>query len=275
MDHSTILHDYFEEMDDEEGKGYDIVERESFSALSDKQWKLLKALVEQDESVFEYGSSGTPYLNSGKGYTLEMLKNLLDYLDYDKPTTMMGSITKYAKNFRGKMGHGVTGATRGALKKKANANRAHAQMLRENDVARAAWRNQQGRIARWRMQHGIPNNNNGPNNNNDDDDEEILKEIEEEEAVAREAAKAEALRVRLRKSQKAKKYAPVNANTAVRAKPLGRKSTLKRYNEKRLNKSHMLRGKTGKRGKTSKRERGSKKGMNNTNLIAEFNNINA
>jgi hypothetical protein len=275
-DHSPILHDYFEEMEEDEGKEYDILERENLVYLSDAQWKLLKNLVEQDESAFGYGPSGTPYLNTGKGYTLSTLKDLLDYLGYDTPKTMMASITKYAKNFKADIGHGITGATRGALKKKANENRARSKLLRRRSAARASSQRERNLLARWRIAHGLPENNNNNNNRpNNEYNEEIEKEILEEEAAKRDAARAAALRTRLRKSQKAKKYAPVNANTALRAKPLGRKSTLVRYTEKRPNMAHLPRGKMGKRGKTSKRERGSKKAVNNTNLIAELNNNSA
>jgi hypothetical protein len=74
--------------------------REDFSGISDGQWKLFKGLVEGDEYMFEYSTSGRLYINTRRHFTKKDFNSLLDYLLFDKPSTMKDRITEFIEEYR-------------------------------------------------------------------------------------------------------------------------------------------------------------------------------
>lgn len=224
--HSTIIDALFEGEDDK-----DSIPRDELPGLSDAQWRLFKDIIENERPVFKFDYRGTPRLNRSKGHSQEMINDLLDYIGYNKPKTMRKEFRKFVLEHQlnapaKKLGHGITGATRTAIRRKPMTNAA--------------------KIAKLVKRYGGPNNYNS-------EDVEIALELEEENIEEAEKAK----QMRLRMSQKAKKYAyaNINNNSALRNKPIGKKSaTIKKKNK-------------GKRASTSKKpsRKGAGAGNNSNN----------
>jgi hypothetical protein len=249
----------------------DSISRNYFDVLSDTQFNLLKHLIELDEPIFYVSKSGSISLDSSYG-TFEDLKAVLDYILYSTGKDMWKDLRKYVIANPVSLPPAIPGSAKGALKKKAEANLARAQLLQQRKADRDDWHEQQRRLAEQRAWH-MP----FLENNNDDDEYYNTNEENEERTMknkmmknAKEtAARAEALRIRLRASQKGKKYSYVENNAAA-AVPLGRKGA----QTKKVRKGKQPTGSHRARGKTSRQVRGkaaSKYMKNNNNANSALN----
>ncbi len=73
--------------------------RSYFSALTDSQFRVFKAIVEGDQ-IFVFGPSGTVYLNTTYNIKPRELTQILDYIGYTKPHTMMKDLGDFAREYR-------------------------------------------------------------------------------------------------------------------------------------------------------------------------------
>jgi hypothetical protein len=136
-----------------------------------------------------------------------------------------------------------------AAKKEMLRAEARADVLAAREEKRNRYYRELRRYQRQRGRMGVPDYGNNENyyfNENEDVEEFMMEEAMREEAE-KAAAKEEALRTRLRTSQKSKKYAYVETNNAnsLPKKPLGRKGTQKKGMKKgkRPTTAHRRRGK--------------------------------
>lgn len=89
-----------ENVEVEDAEGTISLSRSLFTPLTDSQWKLLKKIVEGETGLFSFGPSGTVYLNSSTEFKPAELPQLLDYLMYATPDTMMAEFAKFVEDFR-------------------------------------------------------------------------------------------------------------------------------------------------------------------------------